>query len=317
MTKSLRRQLAKWALLKAAYGTLHSGTMRAICRVSPELLMRVRYRTAWGQWPDLESPRTFDEKLIWLNLYWPHPLKSECGDKYTLRDYVRRHRLEDLLTPLHGVWDAVEGIDFGGLPDRFVLKCTHGCKCNVFCANRAELDVPGTRRALARWMATDFSKLLGELHYAGMKPRITCEEFLTDGTGELPRDYKLYCFGGRVHCTLVCSGRKANQNARFDYFDRAWKLLPYDEESVAAGRRIECPECYGDMVSAAETLSAPFPFVRMDFYSIRGEAVLGEMTFTPSACIDTTYTDVATRAMGDLIDLPDSLSLPARRASFF
>jgi hypothetical protein len=143
-----------------------------------------------------------------------------------------------------------------------------------------------------------------------MKPRIICEEFLDDGTGELPADYKLYCSRGRFHCTLVCSGRKPNERAFEDYMDRGWKLLPYIEESLTAGRRIVCPAAYEEMISAAERLSAPFPFVRVDFYSILGRAVLGEMTFTPSACRDTTVTGLAARALGDFIELPDKLLSP-------
>jgi hypothetical protein len=43
----------------------------------------------------------------------------------------------------------------------------------------------------------------------------------------------------------------------------------------------------------------------MDFYGIRGRAVLGEMTFTPAGCIDTGYRDEVQRLLGDLITLPE------------
>jgi hypothetical protein len=140
-----------------------------------------------------------------------------------------------------------------------------------------------------------------------MKPRIICEEFLEDGIGELPVDYKLYCSRGRFHSTLVCSGRRPNENANEDFMDRSWNLLPYLQESVAAVRRIARPPAYDEMISAAEKLSKPFPFVRVDFYCIRGRAVLGEMTFTPSACLDTTVTVLGARELGDFIALPDKL----------
>jgi hypothetical protein len=59
------------------------------------------------------------------------------------------------------------------------------------------------------------------------------------------------------------------------------------------------------VLAAAEALSKPFPVVRMDFYSVNGRAILGEMTFTPHACIDTGYTDRAQCELGDLIVLPE------------
>jgi hypothetical protein len=58
------------------------------------------------------------------------------------------------------------------------------------------------------------------------------------------------------------------------------------------------------MIRSAEKLSEPFPFVRVDFYDLKGRLVLGEMTFTPSACIDTDYTERAEEVLGSLIELP-------------
>ena len=310
---AIRPILARCPPVKGAYHWLCDTALSGVCRVSPVLLGRLRYRAAWGRWPDLEHPRTFDEKLLWLNFYWRHPLKTEYADKYALRQHVERQGLGHLLPRLYGVYRSADAIDLAALPEQFVLKCTHGAKCNVFCRNKDTLDLTRARRDLARWLATDYSTLLGELQYAGMTPRIICEEFLEDGSGELPRDYKLYCFGGRVHCTLICSGRRANDNATYDYRDRSWQHLPYDRESGAEERPVTRPAGYEEMVSAAERLSKPFPFVRVDFYSIRGRAVLGEMTFTPSACIDTTYTELATRVLGDLIELPPALEHPERR----
>ena len=37
--------------------------------------------------PDIKSPKTFQEKLLWLNIYDIEPLKWRCADKLLLRDY--------------------------------------------------------------------------------------------------------------------------------------------------------------------------------------------------------------------------------------
>ena len=304
LVATVRTILSQCRPLKAAYHGTRAATFRLLLAISPVLLARVRYRLAWGRWPDFAKPTTFDEKLLWLNLYWRHPLKTTCGDKYTLREYVQQQGLGELLPRLYGVYETVEAIDFDALPKPCVLKCSHGCKCNVFWRAGETLDVAAARRDLRRWMRTDYSRLLGELHYAGMTPRILCEEFLDDGSGGLPTDYKLYCFNGRVHCTLVCSGRAVNAKARFDFFDRAWGYLPYDQTSSAAPQQVSLPKSYAEMVAAAESLSQPFPFVRMDFYDIRGQPVLGEMTFTPCGCIERDLTPEAQRTLGRLLTLP-------------
>jgi hypothetical protein len=257
---------------------------------------------------NLKTPQSFDEKLLWLMLYWHHPLKTQCGDKHTVRDYVKKHGLEHILPKLLGVYENSSEIDFNTLPRRFVLKCTHGCGFNIVCKDKGTLDVGETCGKLDAWMKVDLSKICGEIHYAQMKPRIICEEYLDDLAGDLPIDYKVYCFDGRAHCTMVCTGRALNRRANYDFYDQEWKnKLPYGRSSVENNRSIARPGAYEEMIEAAERLSKPFPFVRMDFYSIKGKAILGEMTFTPAGCIDTDYTDIGQQELGELLKLPEPL----------
>jgi hypothetical protein len=309
----VRTALAKCRPLKAAYHAVRAWGIAVLVAVSPELLARLRYRAAWGRWPDFQKPTTFDEKLLWLNLYWRHPLKVECGDKYTLRGYVERQGLGHLLPRLYGVYESAQAIDFGALPEQFVLKCTHGCKANIFCRDKVEFDLARARRDLTRWMGTDYSKLLGELHYAGMKPRIISEEFLRDGTGRLPTDYKVYCFNGRPCWVLVCYDRIPNGKASLAVADVHWNPVAFYRDEPPGGREVPRPAGLPEMLSACEKLSAPFPFVRIDFYSIGGRAMLGEMTFTPDACIDRTYTDYAQQEMGRRLELPQAWAGPGTR----
>lgn len=278
-------------------------------RLSPVLLAKHRYRKIVGRSPNLKNPETFDEKLLWLMLYHRDPLKTHCGDKYTMRSYVQQHGWGHVLPGLLAVYESSREIDFDALPEKFVLKCTRGCNFNIICKDKAALDRTETRRKLDAWTATDVSSLKGEIHYATMKPRIICEQFLDDLDGEVPVDYKVYCFGGKAHCTIVCQERGVlNLQPVFDIYDREWKTkLPYSKSSLLVDRYVSKPDAYEEIIEAAEALSKPFPFVRMDFYSIQGRAVLGEMTFTPNSCIDTDYTDIAQLQLGALITLPPPL----------
>jgi len=278
--------------------------MSALARFAPGLLSRLRYRMAWGRWPDFENPTTFDEKLLWLNLFWQHPMKTECADKYTLRDYVTRQGLHRLLPTLFAVYLSADEIDFAQLPDRFVLKCSHGCKCNVFCFDKRDFDTAVAQRRLRRWMDTDYSLLYGELHYARMKPRILCEELLNDHTARFPRDYKVYCFNGRPLYIRCCYDRDANGKSRSVVVDVDWNPVVVDRNQPVENDPISPPQTMPQMLEAAMDLAAPFPFVRIDFYSIRDRLVVGEMTFTPDACINRDYTADAQREMGRLILLP-------------
>ena len=59
----------------------------------------------------LTNPGTFDEKLLWLNLYWSDPLKTSCADKYELRSCASELNLSHLLPRLLGVYERSDEID--------------------------------------------------------------------------------------------------------------------------------------------------------------------------------------------------------------
>ncbi len=302
----LKHWSASFPFALKAYHAAGSLSRAVLYRLSPRLLALARYRAAWKSWPDLRDPRSFDEKLLWLNLYWKDPLKAVCGDKYGIRGYADGLGLGGHMPVLYGVYDRPEDIDLEALPDKFVLKCSHGCKYNIFCRDKCDFDAGTARRLLAGWMKKDYSVKYGEAHYADMKPRIICEEFLEEPGVELPSDYKVYCFAGRVHCTMSCTQRQSNGLAKYSFYDRDWKVrLPYNRNTNMEGRDVPKPGGYEEMIGIAEKLSKPFPFVRVDFYSIAGRVVIGEMTFTPSACVDPNYTAEAEKKLGGLIVLPD------------
>lgn len=273
--------------------------------LSPTLFSRLRFRAKMGAWPNLRNPVKFDEKLLWLMLYWRHPLKTVCGDKYTMRSYVAAKRLGHLLPDLVGVYENSREIDYSKMPRGFILKCTHGCGLNIVCRPGDSIDVDRINRRLDRWMAKDFGRLYGELHYSKMKPRIIAERLLAQKGLAAPIDYKVYCFDGRPHCTMVCTDRGSMGGTKYFFYDREWKSqLPYSRSSLASRKRIAKPAAYDRMIAAAEKLSEGFPFVRVDFYSIGGRAYVGEMTFTPAGCMDSDYTHEAQKELGALLVLP-------------
>lgn len=293
--------------LTAYYQTIYVWYKVFMFRFFPVQIAKRRYRLILGRSPDFKNPKTFSEKLLWLMLYWRHPLKTQCADKFAMRFYVQLHGWGYVLPELFCVYENSHEIDFDTLPAKFVLKCTHGAGFNIICKDKSALDRSEVRRKLNSWMVTDMSKLAGEIHYATIKPRIICEQFLEGLAGELPWDYKVYCFGGKAHCTLVCQGR-GGAHLLFDFYDREWKIkLSYSKQSLLSDRNVPKPDAYDEIIAAAEALSKPFPFVRIDFYNIPGRAVLGEMTFTPTGCIDPDDTELAQRRLGALIELPPPL----------
>jgi hypothetical protein len=291
----------------ASYEWLDRRFRRMLRTVAPALLPRYVYLSKRGRLPNMTRPETFDEKLIWLLLYWKHPLKVTCSDKFAVREYISKQGFGDMLPRIFGVYQSVSEIDLAKLPERFVLKGTHGSGFNLFCTDKAAFDWPAAKQKMDHWLKQDISYIAGETHYSEVPPRIICEEHLGDENGNVPDDYKLFCFNGKVHCTMVCTDRFAKEGVKFDFFDSEFAAaLPYGQ-SAQMNKRIVKPEGYDRMKAVAEILSRPFPFVRVDFYDVNGRVVFGELTFTPNGCVDRDYTESAQRTLGGLISLPDKL----------
>ena len=84
------------------------------------------YEEKTGTKLNLKKPETFNEKIQWCKIYDRDPLKTLLSDKYKVRNWVQERIGCKYLNQLLGVWDNVGSIDWDKLPNRFVLKATHG-----------------------------------------------------------------------------------------------------------------------------------------------------------------------------------------------
>ena len=233
---------------------------------------------------NLKNPQTLNEKLQWYKLYYcpDNPLVAKCTDKYEVRDYVVEKGYGDILTKLLGVWDKASEIKDGELPERFVLKCTHGCAYNILCKNKAEFDFKSAKKQLDKWMKENFAAFNVEVHYEKItKPRVICEEYL----GDVIIDYKFFCFHGEPKFFYVSSDLVHDRQAEMGFFDMNCKKILLIRDDYKDIGEITIPSCYSEMVKVARRLSEDFPFVRVDFFLIGHSYHFAELTFTPGAAM--------------------------------
>jgi hypothetical protein len=57
------------------------------------------------------------------------------------------------------------------------------------------------------WLDQSFYEQTREWAYKNVEPRIVVEEFIDDGTGAAPNDYKLFVFDGAVELIQVDTAR--------------------------------------------------------------------------------------------------------------
>ena len=283
---------------------------RGLSLISPELNTRVVYRTKFKKGIDLKCPKTLDEKIQWLklNTYKGNPLVNQCADKYRVRDYVEECGCGEILNDLYGVYDSVDEVPWGDLPNQFVLKWNFGCGQNLIVFDKSKLDIEAAKKKLKKWyrIRNTFYLTYSEMQYRGIPPKLICEKLIETEDGSLPVDYKLYCFNGVPHCVLVCSKRgEMEHGAQYYFFDKDWNLLRYNKRGKEAPADFSLPKPKGieQVFDYASKLAKPFPFVRADFYLENEKVTFGELTFTPCGGFDVNRLPEMQMKFGEMVDL--------------
>lgn len=159
-----------------------------------------------------------------------------------------------------------------------------------------ELDLIETKSKLNKWINREaYSN--SERHYNLIQRKIIIEEFIDDGNGGFPTDYKFMCINGKVFCILACSLRESGHTS-YAPFDLNWNYLKDYDRYGRASNYIPKPKNLSEMIRIAEDLSQDFEVIRVDLYSNGSKIWFGEMTLTPSGCILHGWTQKALDDMG-------------------
>lgn len=300
MASKLKKRLGR------TYNSLKGQYYRFLSLISPTLNTKVRYKTVFKKKLDINDPKTFKEKLLVLKLkrYIKDPLVIKCADKYAVREYIKEQGCSSILIPLLASYDNAKDIEWDRLPESFVIKWNFGCGFNIVCKDKNKLDIAETTKKLNRWKKDKSYLDYSEMQYKDAPKKIIVEEFLNPNNGELPADYKVYCFNGEPIAILyMCDRGTEVMTAAF--FDTEWNFISETGKSnyKAFSQNIKAPVCLKEMIEVSRKLSAPFQFVRMDYYVVNDKLYFGEMTFTPAGCMYVSECLVNGKTMGDLLNI--------------
>lgn len=272
------------------------------------IYVRLKYWNAFGKFPRLRNPQTFNEKLTWLKLHDHNPLYTKMVDKLEVKEYVAELIGEEHIIPTYGVWDKAENIDFNSLPDKFVMKATHDSGRVIICRDKSKLDKKWAREEMKKSLKRNFYAVTREWPYRNVKPRIIAEELLElPGTGVLA-DYKVHNFNGEPEVILVCRNRFADTGLTEDFFDKKWTHLDVKRpEHPNSHVRENRPAELGKMLHLAKELSKGYPFMRTDFYIIDGKIYFGEITLYPASASVAFIPDEFDYILGNKLNINDLL----------
>ncbi|HUT02375.1 MAG TPA: ATP-grasp fold amidoligase family protein [bacterium] len=242
----------------------------------------IEFRRHLGYWPNLEHPRTFNEKVC-ARKFRPFPEAGILADKLAVREFVTKRAGHQFLTHLFYSGTSLEAVDYDALPDRFVLKGNHssGQAGYLLVRDKAALPREAFVAAGRRILRRRFGPEVNEWWYAKIVPQLLVEEMLLEDDGSLPTDLKFYVFGGVVHYVQIISGRDGTAKSRF--YDRFWRPQPFTRRGFDGPVDMPRPGTLDDMVTLAEILGDGLEFVRVDLYSIGPRILFGEMTLAPGA----------------------------------
>ena len=271
-----------------------------------ENIIKKQFKEALGYELNLENPKSFNEKIQWLKLYYHNPLITKCADKFKVRDYIKEKIGEEYLIPLIGVWDKVEDIDFASLPEQFVLKVNWGSGMNIIVKDKSKLDIEDAKKKLKKWI-NPFSNhyyYSFEYSYKHIEPKIICEKFMKNKAFDNLTVYKIFCILSKPYMFQVILDDKT-ENEKINYYDLNWNKLELKQNFENFDYNLNKPEQLDKMIELAKELSKDFKyFVRVDLFEIENKIYFSEFTFYTDNGIAKFTPASWDNKLGELIELP-------------
>jgi len=265
-------------MIKPILNKLFWGVFRHF--LSDRLYAKSRYWLETGRKLDLENPSFFTEKIQWLKLHERTELRQKVADRFAVRDYVTQKIGEEHLIPLFRNFNELTIEAWESLPESFVLKANHGCKMVEIVEDKSTCSFHDLQKKTKEWQNTDYYKFGREWVYKNVPRSIIAEKLLKTADGQIPNDYKFYCFHGRVELAQIDFGR-FNDHTR-NLYDRNFNLQPITFHHEQNQNVVEKHPLFDDAVDVAETLAGDFNFIRVDLYLLENHIYFGELTNFPA-----------------------------------
>ncbi|GGE94832.1 ATP-grasp fold amidoligase family protein [Sphingomonas prati] len=251
--------------------------------------LRIGLTYLWrhGRLPNLTDPGLFSELVQVRKLREHDPRMPVLADKVGVKAIVASRLGREWVVPL--LWSGSELPAQFPATGRVVVKARHGCNQNAFVGDGR--DWAKARSRSAKWMSGAYGWWLDEWLYAHIPSGLLVEPFIGGGS-DLPVDYKLFVFGGRVTHVQVHLDRARRH--RWIVYDRDWCPIANDVPIMPR------PTALAAMIAAAEELSTGFDFVRVDFYQPGEQPLFGEISFYPGSGLEPFDPPELDRAFGRL-----------------
>lgn len=100
------------------------------------------------------------------------------------------------------------------------------------------------------------------------------------------KDYKFYCFNGKVKLCGIYSDRNSEEKTKADYYDRDFNWIDMTWGYENTKKKLHRPQFWDEMIEIAEKLSENISHVRVDLYRSKNSVYFGELTFYDGSGFD-------------------------------
>ena len=228
------------------------------------------------------------------------------ADKIEAKRFVEKRLGGDVIIPTLGVWDNPEKIDFDMLPDQFVLKCNHNSgKGMCICTEKNRLNQVEVVKKLKEGLKENYYIRGREWAYKDIPRKVLAEKYMVDESGKELKDYKFFCFNGSCRFFKIDFDRFTDHHANYynrnkEYIELGEVVCPPDPN-----KKLAMPQTIDKMIEYAEQLSEGCPFLRVDFYDVKGNIYFGELTLYPASGCGPFIDEKWDSTIGKMLELPN------------
>lgn len=257
---------------------------------------------------NFKHPETFNEKLNWIKLYDRKAVYTQISDKWQCRDYVSQKIGTRYVKPLLSVCDSVEDINWQDLPEKFVIKVTHGSGWNIICNDITQFNRPEAEAKLMFWLTQNFYQKFREWQYKSAKPRIIVEPYLEGDPILGLVEYQFYCFGGKpefIQVDIDCNRAHTRLFLSPDWQEMPFRIVRFPKFEGQFPR----PEKLDEALLLVSKLTKDLPFCRVDLHILETDIFISEMTLMPAGGFMKFDPPEYDRIIGDLLDINPKKSI--------
>lgn len=273
-----------------------------------------KYKKNIGIRPDLANPKSLNEKITWLKLYYIEPFFTQACDKYYLHQYLINKVGYDYAPDLLFYTQDPNKLTNESIREfPCIIKVSNGSGQNLIIRKKNEYSNEYLKEFFKKQIYTSNMHAFLTLEHQYMKrnPYIVVEKLLSNGNGGIPNDYKFLYLNGELEF-IYCSVDRLGINVR-QVYDKQWNRLHFIWvhgankqlfEKYDASPSIERPKLFDKMCELSSRIAEDFPMVRVDFYESNNKVYVGEITLHHGSGCDRFYPEEFDIIYGNKLLLP-------------